>query len=147
MGLQRGCLVIQIHCGSRGLGHQVCTDYVQQYQGAPHRYRYTLPDRELVCAPMDSLEGQAYLGAMRAAANFAFANRQMLAWAARRAFEEVFAGKVKNWQLHQVYDLAHNIGKIENHQIEGKEFKVCVTARVPLAPLDLTPPVFRLNMP
>ncbi|MBP9040875.1 MAG: RtcB family protein [Anaerolineaceae bacterium] len=126
MGLQCGCLVIQIHCGSRGLGHQICTDYVQQLQGAPQRYHYSLPDRELVCAPMDSTEGQAYLGAMRAAANFAFANRQMLAWAARRAFEEVFAGKVKNWQLHQVYDLAHNIGKIETHIIEGKELKVCV---------------------
>jgi len=126
MGLNLGCLVIQIHCGSRGLGHQVCTDYVQQYQGAPQRYRYSLPDRELVCAPMDSPEGQAYLGAMRAAANFAFANRQMLAWAARRAFEEVFAGNVKNWQLYQVYDLAHNIGKIETHMINGKEQKVCV---------------------
>ncbi len=126
MGLQPGCLVVQIHCGSRGLGHQICTDYVQQFQGTPRRYQYTLPDRELVCAPLDSLEGQAYLGAMRAAANYAFANRQMLAWAVRRAFEETFAGKISDWHLHQVYDLAHNMGKVETHIIEGKSQKVCM---------------------
>ncbi len=126
MGLQPGCLALQIHCGSRGLGHQVCTDYVQQLQGAPRRYQYTLPDRELVCAPLNSPEGQAYLGAMRAAANYAFANRQMLAWAVRRAFEETFAGKIKNWHLSQVYDLAHNMGKVETHQIDGKNQTVCM---------------------
>jgi len=83
-GLREGCLVAQIHCGSRGLGHQVCTDYVQEFQGAVKRYGIELPDRELVCAPMDSPEGAAYLGAMRAAANFAFANRQILAQSIRR---------------------------------------------------------------
>ena len=91
-GLHAGCLAVQIHCGSRGLGHQICTDYVQDFQSAVRRYGIELPDRELVCAPMDSPEGQAYLGAMRAAANFAFANRQLLAHSARRAFEETFAG-------------------------------------------------------
>lgn len=126
MGIQIGCLVVQIHCGSRGLGHQVCTDYVQQLQSAPQRYHYTLPDRELVYAPLESPDGQAYLGAMRAAANFAFANRQMLAWAARRAFEETFAGKIRKWDLHQVYDLAHNMGKIEEYSIAGKHIKVCM---------------------
>jgi tRNA-splicing ligase RtcB len=126
MGLYKGCLTVQIHCGSRGLGHQVCTDYVQQFQSAVHRYGINLPDRELVCAPMDSPEGQAYLAAMRAAANFAFANRQLLAHSARRAFEEVFAGQLKNWHLHQVYDIAHNMGKIETHIVHGKEVKVCV---------------------
>jgi len=85
-GLQEGCLTVLIHCGSRGLGHQVCTDYVQEFQSAVHKYGIELPDRELVCAPMDTPEGQAYLGAMRAAANFAFANRQLLAYSARRAF-------------------------------------------------------------
>ncbi len=94
-GLQAGCLVVQIHCGSRGLGHQVCTDYVQEFQAVVHRYGIDLPDRELVCAPMDSPEGQAYLGAMRAAANFAFVNRQLLAHSARRAFEETFSGKAE----------------------------------------------------
>ena len=125
-GLREGCLVVQIHCGSRGLGHQVCTDYVQDFQAAVHRYGIDLPDRELVCAPMDSPEGQAYLGAMRAAANFAFANRQLLAHSARRAFEETFSAKLKGWQLVQVYDICHNIGKIETHLVDGTRIKVCV---------------------
>jgi tRNA-splicing ligase RtcB len=125
-GLQEGCLVVQIHCGSRGLGHQVCTDYVQEFQAVVRRYNIDLPDRELVCAPMDSPEGQAYLGAMRSAANFAFANRQLLAHSARRAFEETFAGKVKGWQLVQVYDICHNIGKLETHLVDGAPLKVCV---------------------
>ena len=126
MGLYRGCLVLQIHCGSRGLGHQVCTDYVQSFQNAVHKYGIDLPDRELVCAPMDSPEGMAYMGAMRAAANFAFANRQLLAHAARRAFEETFAPKTRSWHLHPVYDIAHNMGKLETHEIDGKEIRVCV---------------------
>jgi tRNA-splicing ligase RtcB len=90
------------------------------------KYGIDLPDRELVCAPMDSPEGEAYLGAMRAAANFAFANRQLLAHSARRAFEETFAGKANNWHLHQVYDIAHNMGKIETHEVDGRQVKVCV---------------------
>lgn len=126
MGLHPNCLVVQIHCGSRGLGHQVCTDYVQSLQSAVHKYGIVLPDRELVCAPMDSPEGSAYLGAMRAAANFAFANRQLLAHSARRAFEETFASKTRKWHLHQVYDIAHNMGKIETHEIDGRQVKVCV---------------------
>jgi tRNA-splicing ligase RtcB (3'-phosphate/5'-hydroxy nucleic acid ligase) len=125
-GLRQGCLVVQIHCGSRGLGHQVCTDYVRDFQSAVQRYSIKLPDRELVCAPMDSPEGQAYLGAMRAAANFAFVNRQLLAHSTRRAFEETFAGKLKNWQLTQVYDICHNMGKVETHELDGKRVKVCV---------------------
>jgi tRNA-splicing ligase RtcB (3'-phosphate/5'-hydroxy nucleic acid ligase) len=125
-GLREGCLAVQIHCGSRGLGHQVCTDYVQEFQSVVQRYGIKLPDRELVCAPMDSPEGQAYLGAMRAAANFAFVNRQLLAHSARRAFEETFSGKLKNWQLNQVYDICHNMGKVEMHQVDEKHVKVCV---------------------
>ena len=125
-GLREGCLAVQIHCGSRGLGHQVCTDYVQDFQSAAKRYGIELPDRELVCAPMDSPEGQAYLGAMRAAANFAFVNRQLLAHSARRAFEETFAGRLKNAQLIQVYDICHNIGKVETHEVDEKRLKVCV---------------------
>jgi len=125
-GLRQRCLALQIHCGSRGLGHQVCTDYVQELQAAVRRYGIELPDRELVCAPMDSPEGQAYLGAMRAAANFAFANRQILAHSARRAFEQVFAGKLTGWELRQVYDITHNMGKIETHEVDSKQIKVCV---------------------
>ncbi len=126
MGLAEGSLVVQIHCGSRGFGHQICSDYVEDFQAAVRRYNIHLPDRELVCAPLDSPEGQAYLAAMRCAANYAFANRQVLAHHARKAFEQVFAGKVDHWQLHQVYDITHNMGKIETHLIDGRPVKVCV---------------------
>jgi tRNA-splicing ligase RtcB (3'-phosphate/5'-hydroxy nucleic acid ligase) len=126
MGLVEGNLVLMIHCGSRGFGHQICTDFVKDFQGAARKYDIHLPDRELVCAPLNSPEGEAYLAAMRSAANYAFANRQVLAHLARKAFEQVFAGKVKNWRLHQVYDIAHNIGKVETHSIDGQEMKVCV---------------------
>jgi len=126
MGIKQGNLVVQIHCGSRGFGHQVCSDYVREFQQAVQRYGIKLADRELVCAPLDSPEGKNYLAAMRCAANYAFANRQILAHHARTAFEQVLAGKVADWHLYQVYDIAHNMGKIETHQIEGQKMKVCV---------------------
>jgi tRNA-splicing ligase RtcB len=126
MGLVEGHLVVQIHCGSRGFGHQICTDYVDEFQGAVRRYNIHLPDRELVCAPLDSPEGQNDLAAMRCAANYAFVNRQILAHSARKAFEEVLAGRIKNWGLHQVYDIAHNMGKVELHEVDGQMIKVCV---------------------
>jgi tRNA-splicing ligase RtcB (3'-phosphate/5'-hydroxy nucleic acid ligase) len=126
MGLRRGSLAVLIHSGSRGFGHQICSDYVKDFQGAIKKYNIKLPDRELVCAPLDSPEGQAYLAAMRCAANYAFTNRQVLAHHARRAFEEVFAGQGTDWNLHQVYDIAHNMGKIETHEVDGKQMKVCV---------------------
>jgi tRNA-splicing ligase RtcB len=126
MGLIEGCLAAQIHCGSRGFGHQICTDYVQSFQSAAQRYNIHLPDRELVCAPLESPEGRDYFAAMCAAANYAFANRQVLAHNLRRAFEAVFARQVKNWHLCQVYDISHNMGKIETHRVGGKEMKVCV---------------------
>jgi tRNA-splicing ligase RtcB len=90
------------------------------------QYGIKLPDRELVCAPMDSPEGQAYLGAMRSAGNYAFANRQVIAHQARRAFEDTFAGQLPDWHLSQVYDIAHNMGKIETHVIGGEKVPVCV---------------------
>ncbi len=126
MGLMEGALALQIHCGSRGFGHQICSDYVQEFQSAVQRYGIRLPDRELVCAPLDSPEGRRYLAAMACAANYAFANRQILAHHARRSFEQVFAGRVKDWHLRQVYDIAHNMGKIEDHVIDGKRLRVCV---------------------
>ncbi len=126
MGLEEGNLALQIHCGSRGLGHQVCSDYVKSLQSTVERYGIELPDRALVCAPLDSPEGKAYLSAMACAANYAFANRQVLSHHAREAFESVLAGRVKDWQLSLVYDVAHNIGKIETHLIDGREQEVCV---------------------
>lgn len=126
MGIERGMLSLLVHSGSRGLGHQVCTDYVQEFQSVVKRFNIRLPDRELVCAPLDSPEGKAYLSAMRAAANYAYSNRQVLAHYARNAFENVFAGKVSNWHLHQVYDITHNMGNIEQHEIGGKKMRVLV---------------------
>jgi tRNA-splicing ligase RtcB len=126
LGLAEGALALQIHCGSRGFGHQVCSDYVREFQGAVQRYGIHLPDRELVCAPLDSPEGKRYQAAMACAANYAFANRQILAYHVRRSFEQVFAGKLKGWQLRQVYDIAHNMGKIEDHVVAGQKMRVCV---------------------
>ena len=126
MGLTPGTLALQIHCGSRGFGHQVCSDYVREFQPAAARYKIQLPDRELVCAPLDSPEGKRYLAAMACAANYAFANRQIMAHHARRSFEEALAGRVHNWELTQVYDIAHNMGKIEEHEVEGDRVRVCV---------------------
>lgn len=125
-GLFPGQIVVQIHCGSRGFGHQICSDYVNRFQKAIHRYGIKLPDRELVCAPLSSPEGQDYLAAMKAAANYAFANRQVLTHHIRRSFEDVLAGKVKKHHVYQVYDIAHNMAKIEEHKSNGRRLKVCV---------------------
>jgi tRNA-splicing ligase RtcB len=126
MGLEEGCLVIQIHCGSRGFGHQVCSDYVHDFHGAAARYGIRLPDRELVCAPLSSPEGGRYQAAMGSAANYAFANRQILAHHVRRSFEQALGGKGSDTGLHQVYDIAHNMGKVEVHQVDGRPTRVCV---------------------
>jgi tRNA-splicing ligase RtcB len=125
-GLFLGQLVVQIHSGSRGLGHQVCDEYVRDLQAAVRKYNIQLPDRELVCAPLDSPEGRRYFGAMASAANFAWANRQFMTELARRSFEQVLAGKVKRVDLHVVYDVAHNIAKIEEHIVDGKKMRLCV---------------------
>ena len=126
MGLVQGCLSMQIHSGSRGFGHQVCTDYVKEFQSVVHKYRIQIPDRELVCAPISSPEGQRYLAAMRCAANYAFCNRQVLAHKARQVFVEVLEKISRKNHLWMVYDLAHNIGKIEDHIINGRQTRVCV---------------------
>jgi tRNA-splicing ligase RtcB len=126
LGLIKGQIVVQIHCGSRGLGHQVCGDYVKRFQKAIRQYGYNLPDRELVCAPLSSPEGQDYLAAMKAAANYAFANRQVLAGHIRRSFEQVLAGRVSNHHIYQIYDIAHNMAKVETHEVDGKKVKLCV---------------------
>ncbi len=125
-GLFPDQVVVLIHCGSRGLGHQVCTDHVRGFQQAVARYKIELPDRELVCAPLNSPEGEAYVGAMQAAANFAFANRQTLAALVRQSFERALQGSGLSPALRQVYDVAHNIGKIETHTVGGRQLEVCV---------------------
>lgn len=125
-GLFPGQLAVWIHSGSRGLGHQVCTDYVSSFQKAVEKYGISLPDRELVCAPYSSPDGQAYFGAMACAANYAWANRQCMAELVRRTFEQVFAGKVHDWSLRQIYDVAHNIVKVEEHDIDGRRMTLVV---------------------
>lgn len=125
-GLWEGQIVVQIHCGSRGYGHQICDDYVKSLQTAVQKYGISIPDRELVCAPIDSPEGRAYYGAMACAVNYAFANRQALAMGVREAFRMVLQGKVRDYDLYQVYDVAHNIAKFEEHVVDGQRVKVCV---------------------
>ncbi len=125
-GLFEGQLVLSIHSGSRGLGHQVCSDYVKNLQAAVHKYKIELPDRQLVCAPLSSPEGRRYFGAMASAANYAWANRQCMAHLARRSFEEVLAGKVRSFDLHTVYDVAHNIAKIEDHLVDGRKTRLII---------------------
>jgi len=125
-GLFEGQMVVWVHSGSRGLGHQVCTDYVRDLQQAVHKYGIKLPDRELVCAPFDSPEGRDYFAAMAGAANYAWANRQVLAYRARRVLDDVLAGLVKDRELTQVYDVTHNIAKLEEHPIDGKSTKLVI---------------------
>lgn len=125
-GLWQNQVVVQVHCGSRGYGHQICDDYVKGLQPAVKKYNIELPDRELVCAPIDSPEGRAYYGAMACAVNFAFVNRQLLTMGVREAFEQVLAGKVKNFDLFQVYDVCHNVAKFEEHEVDGRRMRLCV---------------------
>jgi tRNA-splicing ligase RtcB len=121
MGLRRHQVCVMIHCGSRGLGHQVCTDHVRLMDQAMPRYGVTVPDRQLACVPVQSAEGRRYLGAMAAAANYGRANRQLLGEAAR----QVFAGQAKA-DLDLVYDVSHNLAKIEAHDVDGRERTLCV---------------------
>jgi tRNA-splicing ligase RtcB len=116
MGLERGQVTVMIHCGSRGLGHQVCTDFVRDVGRKLEGWGIRLPDRQLACAPIGSPEGQSYLGAMRAAANFAWANRQCIGFGVRNAFQAVLARSWETLGLRLVYDVAHNIAKWESHQ-------------------------------
>ena len=126
LGIYSGNIAVQIHCGSRGFGHQICEDYVSRFQKTARDYGIELPDRELVCAPFESKEGQEYFRAMACAANFAFANRQLLAHMIRQTFVEVLTGKIKNFELQQVYDIAHNMAKVEEHNVGGRSVRVCV---------------------
>ncbi|MGW0815543.1 RtcB family protein [Streptomyces viridiviolaceus] len=120
-GLSVGQVCVMIHCGSRGLGHQICTDHVRAMGDAMSRYGITVPDRQLACTPVDSPQGRDYLGAMAAAANYGRANRQLLSHAARRVFE-----KAAGVGLSLVYDVSHNLAKIETHTVTGSRRRLCV---------------------
>lgn len=124
MGIAEGGVTVLIHTGSRGLGHQVATDWIRTMNRVMSRYDISLPDRELACAPFFSPEGQKYFAAMKAAANYAWANRQMVTDQLRRAFERVFGADAPG--LNVVYDIAHNIAKVEEYEVDGMSRKVVV---------------------
>lgn len=126
MGLHKDQVTIGIHCGSRGLGHQVCDDFLHKMTHGLKDMPFTLPDKQLACAPFNSLIGQDYFGAMNAAANFAYCNRQVLTHWTRAAFEKVLKASPKELKLEVVYDVAHNIAKVETHEVEGKKRRLVV---------------------
>ena len=126
MGLDQGMLAVQIHCGSRGFGHQICTDYIASLGQAVRKYGINLPDRQLACAPVQSPEGQAYLGAMACAANYAWTNRQCMAHWVRESLMKALGKSPRDIGLEQIWDVAHNIAKMEDHIVDGKKVKLCV---------------------
>jgi tRNA-splicing ligase RtcB len=113
-----------IHCGSRGLGHQVCTDHLKILENATKKYHITIPDRQLACAPVTSPEGKAYFGAMAASANYAWANRQIITHTTRQVLSKMF--RIGYEEMKLIYDVAHNVAKIEEHMVDGKRGEVCV---------------------
>jgi len=149
-GLSLGQVCCMIHCGSRGLGHQVCTDHLKVLEQATRKYHITLPDRQLACAPLDSPEGKEYFGAMAASANYAWANRQMITHTARQVLSKMFSVDYEEMPL--VYDVAHNVAKFEEHMVSGKRQNVCVhrkgatRAFGPEAP-DLPPDLAAIGQP
>jgi len=126
LGLFRGQATVMIHTGSRGFGHQVCTDFLETMAGAVRKYNIELPDRELACAPMGSPEAEDYLAAMRAAANYAWANRQCIMHWTRETFHQVLGISPAELGMSLVYDVAHNIAKVETHEVNGKKAKLVV---------------------
>lgn len=152
MGLAEGMVCVLIHSGSRGLGYQVCDDSLKALRNVPAKYGIDLPDRQLACAPIESPEGRHYLGAMRAAANFAWCNRQLLMWQAREVFEKVFGRTWQELQMNLVYDVAHNIAKFEKHQVDGREKRVWVhrkgaTRAFPPGHAEVPPPYQKIGQP
>ncbi len=119
-------IIVMIHTGSRGCGHQIASDYIRKMEVAYRKYGIDLPDRQLACAPIDSPEGRDYFSAMACGANFAWTNRQMILHWIRESFESVFNQKAEDLGLRVIYDVAHNIAKFEEHDVDGKRMKVCV---------------------
>jgi tRNA-splicing ligase RtcB (3'-phosphate/5'-hydroxy nucleic acid ligase) len=126
MGLWKDQVTVFVHTGSRGLGHQVCDDYLRVMLNAARKYRIDLPDPQLCCAPVSSSEGQQYAAAMACAANFAFTNRQLITHWVRETFEQVFQKSPRDLKLGLIYDVCHNIAKMETHTVDGRKKRVCV---------------------
>ena len=125
-GMFKGQIAVQIHTGSRGLGYQVCDDYLKILLKASNKYAFDLPDKQLACAPIKSQEGQDYLSAMQAAANFAWNNRQVIMHLAKKVFKDTFKQSDSELDFKLVYDVCHNIAKIEKHKVNGNYKEVCV---------------------
>ena len=126
LGLNLGQVMVMIHSGSRGFGYQICEDYSRKMVESLAKYKINVPDKQLACAPVKSSEAEAYLGAMRCAANYAWANRQCLMHLTRQVFEKIFGLSWQKLGMFLVYDLAHNIAKIENHKVNGQDRRLCV---------------------
>ena len=126
LGLNLGQVMVMIHSGSRGFGYQICEDYSRKMVESLAKYKINVPDKQLACAPVKSSEEEAYLGAMRCAANYAWANRQCLMHLTRQVFEKIFGLSWQKLGMFLVYDLAHNIAKIENHKVNGQDRRLCV---------------------
>jgi tRNA-splicing ligase RtcB len=126
LGLFKDQITVMIHTGSRGFGHQVCTDFLEVMEQAINKYKMELPDKELACAPFESPEARDYLAAMRAAANYAWANRQCIMHWARNSFYKVFSLSPRELGMRLIYDVAHNIAKIEEHNVNGRKMKLIV---------------------
>ena len=126
LGIKKGQVTVMIHTGSRGLGHQICSEYAQRMVSLLSKYKISIPDKQLSCVPVKSEEGQAYLGAMRSAANYAWCNRQAIMHLSRESFEHVFGESAESLGMHLIYDVAHNIAKIEKYNIDGEEKTLCV---------------------
>ncbi len=126
LGLWKDQATVIVHTGSRGLGHQVCDDYIRVMLDAARKYKIELPDPQLCCAPVSSPEGEEYLEAMACAANFAFTNRQMITHWVRETFEQVFKRGPRDLKLDLIYDVCHNVAKMETHTVNGKKKKLCV---------------------
>jgi tRNA-splicing ligase RtcB len=125
-GIQKDFITVIVHTGSRGFGYQICDDYLRVMDGAVKKYGIELPDRQLACAPLSSPEGRRYLGAMACGANFAFNNRQLITNWVRETFEKVFQTGPTGHGLRTVYDVCHNVAKIEKHRVDGKEMPLCI---------------------
>ena len=144
---EEGQITVMVHTGSRGLGHQVATDYIKVMENAVRKYGISLPDRQLACAPIKSREAEDYFAAMCAAANFAFTNRQIISHWVRESFEKVFGQDAESLGMHVVYDVAHNIAKLEEHNYDGKRIRVYVhrkgATRAFAAGREELPPIYR----
>ncbi len=125
-GIEKDQIVVMIHTGSRGCGHQICSDYLRVLEQAVRKYNISLPDRQLACAPVHSKEGESYFKAMACAANFAWANRQMIVHWVRQSFENVLKEDAEELGMYIVYDVCHNIAKFEEHIVNGEKKMVCV---------------------